>query len=52
MPYPNTLAVDLMTILRWAARAMSALSVGIIALFTLGEGLQIIVMVNGDSCGW
>ncbi|MBL8202820.1 MAG: hypothetical protein JNM09_01225 [Blastocatellia bacterium] len=40
MSYPNTLALDLITVLRWAARAMSAISIGIVALFFIGEGFN------------
>ena len=40
MHYPNTFALDLMAGLRGAARAMSAISIGIIALFIIGEGFN------------
>lgn len=40
MHYPNALALDLMMVLRWTARAMSAISIGVITLFLIGEGFN------------
>lgn len=40
MNYPSLFALDLMTVLRWTARTMSAISIGVIALFIIGEGFN------------
>lgn len=37
---PNTFALDLMTVLRWTARILSAISIGVITLFMIGEGFN------------
>lgn len=40
MHVPNTFTLDLLTVLRWTARAMSIISIGVLLLFFIGEGFN------------